>query len=138
MPDELDLFVTALTGVLGEMAGIHQAPEHPPEGIGDTPMAVVHIVRWDATRLPIVLYTVYAEVILARSTLPEDEAQSRPYIIRGLTALAANIRMNETCEHCLIKEGFGPGPIRWQGKEHFGVRYVLEVKIRHSGIVLSV
>ena len=140
MADELDNFITELTTVLGAMTGVKQAPEHPPESLPDFPFIVSYYVRgsfdYSATGLVIGLHTVHADVHLGRVSLPHDEEFARPFILRGLTAIAGNLKMNSTCEHCYLTE-YEYGEIGYAGKETIGVRYICQVKIKHSGITVA-
>ena len=101
-------------------------------------MVVSYFVRGDVRPAPFIVHTVHSDLILARNTLHEDEEAARPFILRGIEAIAADIYMMKdsarTCEHCIVLDYIGPGPIRWQGTEYFGVRFVLEVKIQHANV----
>lgn len=140
MADELDNFITALTGKLEAMAGIKDAPEHPPEGIHEFPTVVCYFARGDfrySQAGPVIgVHTVHADVHLSRGNLPHDEEYARPYILRGLTAVAGAVRMDDTCEHCIIT-GYEYGGINYGEQKTFGVRYILEVKIKHVGITVA-
>ena len=141
MADELDSFITALTTKLEEMTGVKDAPEHPPEKLNQFPIVVCYFVRgefnYSAGGPCIGMHTVYADVHLARSSLPHDEQYARPFILRGLSKIADNLKMDSTCEHCLLT-GYEYGSLGYGDQTTFGVRYILEVKIKHSGITVSV
>lgn len=141
MADELDDLVTQVTTVLGAMTGVSQAPEHPPEQINDPPMLVTRFVRgrfeYSQGSGCIGYHTLYADLLLPRgSGLPHCEGQARPYILRAVTAAAAAVTMNGTCEHCIMTGYEGPGDISGY-KDAFGLRIILEAKIKHSGITVS-
>lgn len=140
MADELDNFVTALTTKMGEMTGIKAAPENPPEGLIDFPIVVCWIESGRFTYSQagpcIGVHRVNADVHLGRSDLPEDEKAARPYILRGLIKIAANLKMDSTCEHCLLTD-YRYGRLGYDKSETFGVRFILDVKIKHSGITVS-
>jgi len=135
MADALDNVITEITTLMAAMTGINQAPEYPPEGLNDPPMVITYHVRAPFTYsagITFGLHTIHCDVLLSRSNLPADEAQARPYIIRGLNALAANVTLSDTCSHCLLREVIGPGIFPYAGANYYGVRYVLEVKINHD------
>jgi hypothetical protein len=137
--DELDDFITQLTTVLGAMTGIESAPPHPPEAINDPPMVVCYFVGGEfryGGDLAIGVHTVHADVHLSRSDLAHDEEYARPFILRGLVAVAGNVTMSSTCEHCLL-QSYEYGGLGYGGQETFGVRYVLEVKIKHAGVTIA-
>jgi len=140
MADELDDFITALTGHLEEMTGIRDAPEHLLEAINEFPTVISYFVsghfEYGAGSPCIGVHRVQADVHLGRSVLPEDEAAARLYILRGLVKLAANVTMDGTCAHCLLRD-YEIGRIGYGGAETFGVRYILEVKIKHEGVTVS-
>lgn len=140
MADELDDFITALTGKMEAMAGVKDAPLHPPEGLHEFPTVVCYFARGDfnysQTGLVIGVHTVHADVHLSRSNLPHDEEYARPYILRGLAAVAGAVRMDATCEHCIMT-GYEYGGMTYGEQKTFGVRYILEVKIKHSGITVA-
>jgi hypothetical protein len=140
MSDELDLFITQLTTVLGAMTGIKQAPEHPPEALNEFPAVICYFVKgefsYGAGAAAVGVHMVHADVHLGRSVLPSDEEYARPYILRALTAIAGHLQMNSTCEHCVLNE-YQYGRLGYAGAETFGVRLVLEVKFLHSGITVA-
>lgn len=140
MADELDEFITALTTVLESMTGIIDAPEHPPEGINEFPFVVCYLAQgrfsYGTDSPTIGVHTVHADVHIARSMLPSDEEASRPYILRGLAAIAGNVRMSSTCEHCLLRS-YQYGQLNYGDQKTMGVRLVMEVKIKHSGITVQ-
>ena len=141
MADELDSFITALTTKLAVMTGIKAAPEHPPEALSEFPFAVCYFVRgtfdYSQSGPAIGLHVVNVDIHLGRSSLPHDEEQARPFILRGLIMLAGNVKMSNTCDHCLLRNyeygGLGYG----ESLKTFGVRYVLEVKIKHAGVTVT-
>jgi len=135
-PDKLDLFVTACCEVMGALVGIEQAPEHPPEGMQDTPMVVTYFMTHDFRAAPWVVHRTHIDILLARGDLPHDEAQARKYVLRGGAALAANINMKGTCSTLNIQRADGPLPITYQGVRYFGVRFVLDVKIEHEDTLI--
>lgn len=140
MADELDNFITALTTVLGAVTGVEAAYENPPEALNEFPAVVPYFVRGDfsygQSAPAIGLHTVHADLHISRSQLPTDEAAARPFILRFLIAIAGNLKMSATCDHCLLKS-YSYGRLGYAGKETFGGRFVLEVKIKHSGITVS-
>lgn len=141
MADALDDVVTQVVTLLGAMAGIQQAPEHPPEGINDPPMVVTYYVNhrpsYSASYTHLVS-VVYADVLLARSVLPHIEAQARAYVLLGLAAIAGSVTLSSTASHCLVTEILGPMMIPYQGQDYFGVRFVLEVKLVQSQLSIAV
>jgi len=130
--DELDDFFIALQALLGGITGVQQAVENPPEGLGDPPMAMAYVVYWTPASNSLVVYRVHAEIILARSSLPDDMVAARPFVLKGLAAFADDVYVGGTCQYCMVVRGVGPGPIKWQGQEYFGVRFELDVKIDHK------
>ena len=140
MSDELDLFITQLTTVLGGMTGVKQAPEHPPEGLNEFPIVICYVVKgrfsYGAGAPCVGVHTIHADVHLGRSVLPSDEEYARPYILRALAAIAGHVHMHGTCEHCLLNE-YQYGRLGYGTTETFGVRLVLEVKILHAGITVA-
>jgi hypothetical protein len=139
--DELDNFIAALTTNLAAMTGIKVAPEHPPEALNEFPFAVSYFTRgefdYSQSGPSIGLHTVHVDIHLGRSVLHHDEKHARPFILRGLTMIAGNLKMNNTCDHCILKSyeygGLGYG----ETLKTFGVRYILEVKIKHTGITVA-
>jgi hypothetical protein len=140
MADELDDFIVALTTKMEEMTGVLDAPVHPPEGLSAFPVVICYFVggtfTYSQAGPAIGVHTVHADVHLGRSQLPHDEEYARPFILRGLVKFAANVQMDSTCDHCLLT-GYEYGSIGYGSKETFGVRYILEVKIKHSGITVT-
>ena len=140
MADELDNFITELSTVMETMTGVKDAPEYPPEGLNEFPTVVCYFVvgtfTYSQAGPAIGVHRVHADVHLGRTILPHDEEYARPYILRALTAIASNVQMSSTCEHCLLT-GYEYGRLGYGGKETFGVRLILEVKIKHSGITVS-
>lgn len=140
MADELDNFITELTTVMAAMTGIKGAPENPPEGLNDFPVVVcwIELGRFTYSQAGpcIGMHRVNCDVHLGRSNLPEDEKAARPYILRGLTAIAGNLTMSSTCEHCLLTD-YRYGRLGYGESETFGVRFILDVKIKHSGITVA-
>ena len=141
MADALDDVVTQITTLLGAMAGINQAPEHPPEGINDPPMVVTyyvnHVPHYSASYTHMIS-VVYADVLLARAALPHVEEQARAYVLLGLAAIAGSVTLSTTASHCIVTEIQGPRMIPYQGIEYFGVRYILEVKLTYKQLAISV
>lgn len=141
MADALDDVVTEVVALLGAMAGIKQAPEHPPEGINDPPMVVTyyvnHVPSYSASYTNLVS-TVYADVLLARSALPHVEEQARAYVLLGLAAIAGSVTLSAKASHCFLTEIQGPRMIPYQGQEYFGVRYVLNIKLTQAQLSLTV
>ncbi len=140
MADELDTFVTALTGKLAEITGVNEAPEHPPERLNNMPMFVAYFVggafEYSQGRGAIGLHAVHADLHLGRRKLSHDEKYARPFILRTLAKMAANVKMSSTCEHCILQR-YEYGRLDYGRQKTFGVRFVLEVKIKHSGIPVS-
>jgi len=138
MADEYASFFPALKAVLEDVAGINQAPENPPENVNDPPMIVTYLVGGDieysAGRGYLSYNRVHADLLLARSVLPNDYACARPFILKVGTAIAANISMSDTCEHCHLVRFEGPGNVSGYASPTFGVRFVLDVKIKHTSI----
>ena len=141
MPDALDNVITEIAELMAAMAGINQAPEHPPEGVNDPPMVVTyyvnHVPSYSLSYTHLIS-TVYCDVLLARSVLPHIEAQARAYVLRGLAAFAGSIQLSSTAVHCLLEEIQGPRMIPYQGQEYFGVRYVLNIKLTQAQLGLTV
>jgi len=141
MADDLDTFIAALTGKMAAMAGVAVAPEHPPEALNEFPIVVCYFVRGEFTygsSLPAIgVHTVHCDVHLSRSNLPHDEEFARPYILRGLAAIANEVKMDSTCQQCIL-EGYEYGRLSYAGQETFGVRYILRVKFHHTGVTVAV
>jgi len=136
-PDELDLYITALTAGLATMTGINQAPEHPPDSLEDCPMVVCHIVETDTTRSPTITCLIYGDVLLDRNSLPVVEAAARPYILLGTEYFLGHVTQDGTCAQQDLFHIDGPGPITWAGKDHFGVRYHIKTKFHVNRLSIS-
>ncbi len=122
------------------MTGIQQAPEYPPEAANDTPMVITYHVRCTfdySLTYSRSLHTIHCDVLLARSMLENDEQQARPYILRGLTAIAGSVQLSNTATHCLLLEAIGPGVLPYGGIDYYGVRFILEVKIKHESLTVA-
>ena len=139
--DALDDVVQEIVALLGDMAGITQAPEHPPEGINDPPMVVTYYVRHVPTysaSYSHMISTVYADVLLARTVLPDVEAKARKYVLLGYAAIAGSVTLSTKASHCLLTEIIGPGDLPYQNELWFGVRYILEIKLTYKQLGISV
>lgn len=137
MADELDNFITALTGKMEEMAGIVDAPVNPPEGVQDFPVAICYYVEGNPSVRPeIWVHTFHADVHLGRGSLPDDEAAARPYILLGLAKIYANLTMDGTCLMCEPKK-VQYGRLGYGETETFGVRFVIAAKMQHSTITAA-
>ena len=137
MADEYASFFAQLKTVLEGVAGINQAPENPPEHVGDKPMFVTYLTggrtEYSAGRGFLSYNDVNADLLLARASLPHAYAQTRPFILLVSAALAANLTMSDTCEHCYLT-GFEMGNISGYSEPTFGIRFTLDVKIKHTSI----
>lgn len=140
MADELDAFITALTTKFGGVTGVKSAPENPPEALNEFPVVVCYFVRGDFTygqsSPAIGLHTVHADLHLSRSNLPEDEKAARPFILRALVMTAGNLKMDSTCEHCLLTN-YQYGGLDYGKQKTFGIRFTFETKIKHTGVTVS-
>lgn len=139
MADELDTFMTQLSTAWEAVTGIKDAPEHPLEGLAEFPIVISYFVRGRFIYGPAAfgIHTVHSDVLLGRTVLPEDEAQARPFILRWLTAVAANVTMSGSCEHCHLTD-YEYGRLEYNEQaSFFGVRFVHEVKVQHRGITVS-
>ena len=141
MADELDNFITALTTKFEEVTGVVRAPEHPPEKLNEFPIVICYYVsgtfNYSAGGPCIGMHRVHGDLHLSRSNLPHDEEFARPFILRVLAKVADNLKMSSTCEHCLLTE-YQYGGLNYGTDKTFGVRFIFEVKIKHSGITVSV
>jgi hypothetical protein len=136
MADELDTFVTALVGKLGEIVGIEVAPEDVVEAPNNLPMVTAYFVRGRPSN-PVAgtwIHRVHADIHTARSAMPHDYKYLRPFILKGIAKLNANVKMDSSCEHCTIENYL---IVRFPETSTVGVRFVLEVKMQHSGIGVS-
>ncbi len=139
--DALDDVVEQIVALLGAMVGIKQAPEYPPEAINDAPMVVTYYVRHVPTYSlghTHMISTVHADVVLPRSNLPADEQAARPFVLRGLDAIAGGITLSTKASHCLVTEILGPGELPYPGGTYYGVRFVLEIKLVQAQLGLTV
>jgi hypothetical protein len=140
MPDALDEVITEITTLMAAMAGIDQAPEYPPEGV-TPPMVVTYHVRClpsYSLSYTHTIHTIHCDVLVSRAVLPHSEQQARPYILRGLSAIAGSVTLSTEATHCLLTEIIGPGVLPYQGESYFGVRYILEVKLTQKDLSLTV
>ena len=106
-------------------------------GVVETPMFVSYFVRgrpsYSQGRGFLGLHTMHADLHLTRSVLPNDEVETLPFILLTFRAFAGHVTLGGLCEHCIITDyeigGFAYGDTRT-----YGIRFTLEIKVRHSGI----
>lgn len=146
--DQLDDFIDALKLNLEEINTqpneIKQVYEHPPEKLDDFPCAVLYFVsggvNYGAASPAVIVHRVHVDLHVMRAMLPHDEKVVRPFILLVIKKIAANLKMEATCDHCVVlsyeygRIGYGSSIGR---QETMGIRFILEVKIKHSGFTIS-
>lgn len=144
MPDELDDVISAIVAVVEGMTGGPVGLDRPPEMVNEGPVCVVRLdngrFMYGAGSPCVGIHNLMADLQVPRSMLPENEASIRPYVLRMLAAVAANLQMSGTCEHCLLQTYRLMGWEYGEGTTVFrtvGIRFGLEVKILHSGVSVS-
>jgi len=136
---ELDAFMSALQTKWSGVSGIKRAPEHPLENLNEFPIAISYFVtgRFDYGPATIGIHRVHSDVLLSRSMLPHDEAAARPFILRWLAAIAGDVTLGGVCDHCILQDYEMGGITYNEQQQFFGVRFIHEVKIHHTGIVVA-
>ena len=137
MADLTDLndVITQLTTVVAGLSGSPLAPTSPPEAINSFPVAVTYYTGgtfdYSQSGPAIGLHDINVDLHVGRSHLPHDEAYARPFILRMLVAMAANVQVSSTCEYCLL-DAYEYGRLGYGKVETFGIRFKFKVKIKHS------
>lgn len=146
--DELDDFIDALKLNLEEINTqpneIKQVYEHPPEKLTDFPCALPYYVSggvsYGNASPAIIVHRVHVDLHVMRSDLPHDEKVARPFVLLVIKKIANNLQMEATCEHCVVLD-YEYGRLSYGSsigrQETFGIRFILEVKIKHSGFTVS-
>ena len=139
MSDELDTFMSALQTKWAGVSGIKMAPEHPLEGVPEFPTVVSYFAggRFSYGPATIGVHRVHSDVLLSRSSLPYDEAAARPFILRWLAAIAGDVTLGGACDHCILQDYEMGGITYNEQQKFFGVRFINEVKIHHSGVTVA-
>ncbi len=142
MADALRTAINELVSVLGAVDGINQAPQYVPEKPTDPPMVVtghVAVEYHGVGTSPMGVHQVFADVVLSRSTLPNDIEQAEPFLLLIMDAIASNVTLNSTCEHCQLLRQEGPQGITLPGGEQMmGIHNIVEIKIHHTGSTYAV
>jgi len=137
---DLDTVIDELTTVLAAVDGIALAPTTPPEQLGELPMAVTYIgegeFNYAASLGCIGLHTLVVDIHVGRSFLEEDEPVAREFIESVPKAVAGNMQMNGSCEHCLVRN-YRYGRLGYGAEKTMGIRFQLEVKLKHSGFTIT-
>lgn len=135
--DELLEIKQAIIDLEAAIEGVMRA-EGLVEGLTEFPMFVNYFVRgrpsYSEGRGFVCVHTAHADLHLSRSVLPNDEFETIPFLVLTFQAFAENIKLGGLCEHCIITE-YEIGGFNYGGETRtYGIRFALEIKVKHTGI----
>lgn len=133
--DDLLEIKQALVDLESQIEGIIRA-EGLLEGLSEFPVFVNYFVRgkpsYSQGRGFICMHIAHADLHLSRSVLPNDELETIPFVSLTFEAFAGRVTLGGLCEHCIITDyeigGFNYG----ESTRTYGIRFTLEIKVRHS------
>jgi hypothetical protein len=130
-----DVIVAAIkeiASVLSGMSGVEQAPQFPPENVNDPPMVVTKLISTDVSYSATYSRTtsvVWADVFLARASLPHAEEMALPYVYRTIAATAAEMTLNDKATHWILTRVEGPMGLTYGNEDYYGIRCTFDLKI---------
>ena len=140
----IDDWMPTLVANMEAVAGIEQAHQYDdlPATIHVVPSMIILPVGGDQEYsvggVDVAYHVVNMTLYVAIQVLPEAYAVAVPFIELVRNALAADIQLGATCEHCLPVTApapfyEGPGSIEYGDKQHLGIIFHIIVKENESG-----
>lgn len=138
--DAIVAAIKEMASILGGVTGITQAPQFPPEGINDPPFIITKLMGTNVTyslTYSSTVSEVWADVYLARASLPHAEENALPFVYLVMEAMAAEVTINAKASHCVLTRVEGPQGMAYQGEEYYGIRCIFELKIKHDSLTVT-
>jgi len=138
--DDLLAIKQAVIDIERQVEGVIRA-EGLLEGLPEFPIFINYWVTgtpvYSLGRGFVCVHTLNADLHLSRSVLPNDELETTPFILRTFEAFAGKITLGGLVEHCLITR-YEIGGFNYGATQTYGIRFPLEIKVRHTGITVGV
>lgn len=124
-----------LNSVIATVPGLARVYADPPESISEFPCAITYIREgemYDSAAGGYSLHTLVVEIYQARQimALAIDKAKVWPDLVRSV--LRANQTLNGSISHFVWPLRYQALPLPYNDQVHFGVRFLVQVKVNET------